>query len=159
MRGAIILPPVRSRSGCRSPAKDTPRTGLSISGEMVPSTKPWMALPSGCIAGSRKTRISFALRCDVFAGPLISLPPASFTICPNLSDFHGRNAIPSGEKGVWRSNGISTSFHPVKGRFGRMAALIAEAQAQASRLIELGVALVSKAGPCFIIISQPEIHF
>ena len=27
MRGAIILPSVRSRSGCRSPAKDTPRTG------------------------------------------------------------------------------------------------------------------------------------
>lgn len=23
--------------------------------------------------------------------PLISLPPASFTICPNLSDFHGRS--------------------------------------------------------------------
>ena len=33
-------------------AKDTPRTDLSISGEMVPSTKPWMALPSGCIACS-----------------------------------------------------------------------------------------------------------
>ena len=37
-------------------AKDTPRTDLSISDEMVPSTKPWMALPSGCIAGSRKHR-------------------------------------------------------------------------------------------------------
>ena len=37
-------------------AKDTPRTGPSISDEMVPSTKPWMALPSGCIAGSRKAR-------------------------------------------------------------------------------------------------------
>lgn len=43
--------------------------------------------------------------------PLISLPPASFTICPNLSDFHGRNAIPE--------------FHPVKGRFGRMGTLLA----------------------------------
>ena len=45
-----------SRGGCRSPAKDTPRTGPSISGEMVPSTKPWMALPSGCIAGSLEFR-------------------------------------------------------------------------------------------------------
>ena len=33
-------------------AKDTPRTGPSD--EMVPSTKPWMALPSGCIAGSQE---------------------------------------------------------------------------------------------------------
>lgn len=33
--------------------------------------------------------------------PLISLPPASFTICPNLSDFHGRNAIPSGISWLW----------------------------------------------------------
>lgn len=33
--------------------------------------------------------------------PLISLPPASFTICPNLSDPYGRNAIPSGERAVW----------------------------------------------------------
>ena len=39
-------------------AKDTPRTGLSISDEMVPSTKPWMALPSGCIAGSRRAQAS-----------------------------------------------------------------------------------------------------
>ena len=30
MRGAIILPSVRSRSGCRSPAKDTPRTDPSV---------------------------------------------------------------------------------------------------------------------------------
>ena len=37
-------------------AKDTLRTDLSISDEMVPSTKPWMALPSGCIACSRKAR-------------------------------------------------------------------------------------------------------
>ena len=37
-------------------AKDTLRTDLSISDEMVPSTKPWMALPSGCIACSRKVR-------------------------------------------------------------------------------------------------------
>ena len=35
-------------------AKDTLRTDLSISDEMVPSTKPWMALPSGCIAGSQE---------------------------------------------------------------------------------------------------------
>lgn len=33
--------------------------------------------------------------------PLISLPPASFTICPNLSDFHGRNAILSGISWLW----------------------------------------------------------
>ncbi len=38
-------------------------------------------------------------------------------------------------------------FYPVKSGFGRTAALIAEVQAQASRLIELGAALVSKAGP------------
>ena len=37
-------------------AKDTLRTDLSISDEMVPSTKPWMALPSGCIACSRRVR-------------------------------------------------------------------------------------------------------
>ena len=37
-------------------AKDTLRTDLSISDEMVPSTKPWMALPSGCIAGSQEAR-------------------------------------------------------------------------------------------------------
>ena len=35
-------------------SKDTPRTGPPISVEMGPSTKPWMALPSGCIAGSRR---------------------------------------------------------------------------------------------------------
>ena len=35
-------------------AKDTLRTDLSISDEMVPSAKPWMALPSGCIAGSQE---------------------------------------------------------------------------------------------------------
>ena len=40
--------------GARS--KHTPRTDLSISDEMVPSTKPWMALPSGCIAGSLEFR-------------------------------------------------------------------------------------------------------
>ena len=37
-------------------AKDTLRTDLSISDEMVPSTKPWMALPSGCIAARRRVR-------------------------------------------------------------------------------------------------------
>ena len=36
-------------------SKDTPRTDPSISDEMVPSTKPWMALPSGCIAGTRRS--------------------------------------------------------------------------------------------------------
>ena len=40
-------------------AKDTPRTDLSISDEMVPSTKPWMALPSGCIACSLKHRRNY----------------------------------------------------------------------------------------------------
>ncbi len=35
-------------------SKDTPRTGPPISVEMGPSTMPWMALPSGCIAGSRR---------------------------------------------------------------------------------------------------------
>ena len=38
-------------------AKDTLRTDPSISDEMVPSTKPWMALPSGCIAGSRRASV------------------------------------------------------------------------------------------------------
>ena len=38
-------------------AKDTLRTDLSISDEMVPSTKPWMALPSGCIAGLQRLGI------------------------------------------------------------------------------------------------------
>ena len=38
-------------------AKDTLRTGPSISDEMVPSTKPWMALPSGCIAGSPEVSV------------------------------------------------------------------------------------------------------
>ena len=123
-----------------------------------PLSRGWHC-PQGVLLARWRTRISFAARCDVFAGPLIFLPPASFTICPNLSDFHGRTAIPSGISWLWRSNGISTSFHPAKRGFGRMAALIAEAQAQASRLIELGAALVSKAGPCIIIISQPEIHF
>lgn len=39
-------------------SKDTPRTGPPISVEMGPSTKPWMALPSGCIAGSRRVQAS-----------------------------------------------------------------------------------------------------
>ena len=38
-------------------SKDTPRTDLPVSHETGPSTKPWMALPSGCIAGSRSPRV------------------------------------------------------------------------------------------------------
>ena len=40
--------------GARS--KRHPSDGAFFSDEMVPSTKPWMALPSGCIACSRKVR-------------------------------------------------------------------------------------------------------
>ena len=40
-----------------------------------------------------------------------------------------------------RRKSISMTFSPVKSRFGRTKVLIAEVQAQASRLIELGAAL------------------
>ena len=40
-----------------------------------------------------------------------------------------------------RRKSISMTFRPPKGGFGRTKVLIAEAQAQASRLIELGAAL------------------
>ncbi|MCI6628993.1 MAG: hypothetical protein MR722_06470, partial [Bacteroidales bacterium] len=38
------------------PQQTHPSDGPFFSDEMVPSTKPWMALPSGCIACSRKVR-------------------------------------------------------------------------------------------------------
>ena len=45
-------------------------------------------------------------------------------------------------RGSCRMGSVSTSFRPVKGGFGRMGMLlIAKAQAQASRPIELGAAL------------------
>jgi len=49
--------------------------------------------------------------------------------------------------GFSRMGRHSTPFYPVKGQFGRTKVLIAEVQVQASRLIELGAALVSNAGP------------
>ena len=45
---------------------------------------------------------------------------------------------------------VSLASRMVKGQFGRTKVLIAEVQAQSSRLIELGAALVSKAGPSVI---------
>ena len=45
------------------------------------------------------------------------------------------------ERGSCRRRCFSTSFYPVKSHFGRTKVLIAEVQAQASRLIELGAAL------------------
>lgn len=48
--------------------------------------------------------------------PLISLPPASFTICPNLSDSYGRNAIPSGERAVWPDGNALGGFRSQKTR-------------------------------------------
>ena len=70
-------------------AKDTLRTDLSISDEMVPSTKPWMALPSGCIAGSQEVRRHYSGRrlpcyfgrfCQLAEGrkELWGLPPIHF---------------------------------------------------------------------------------
>ena len=43
--------------------------------------------------------------------------------------------------GFGRRKSISMTFRPPKGGFGRTKVLIAEVQAQASRLIELGAAL------------------
>lgn len=54
------------------------------------------------------------------------------------------------KSGFGRMGRFSTPFHPVKQAFGRMAALIAEAQAQASRLIELGAALVNNMYSMFM---------
>ena len=70
-------------------AKDTLRTDLSISDEMVPSTRPWMALPSGCIAGSQENQASllwqmvalllwFYLGTRGFRKMLWGLPPIHF---------------------------------------------------------------------------------
>ena len=45
------------------------------------------------------------------------------------------------DRGFCRMGETKVPFHPPKGGFGRTKVLIAEVQAQASRLIELGAAL------------------
>ena len=126
-------------------AKDTLRTGPSISDEMVPSTKPWMALPSGCIAGSRKARkmlwglppIHFGkedgvertlLRVACQSEPFLASPwqgGASIRFLWHIgcqSDFDELVSMASRpvDRGFGWMGSVLMSFHPVKGVFCRM---------------------------------------
>ena len=123
-------------------AKDTPRTDLSISDEMVPSTKPWMALPSGCIACSRKARkmlwglppIHFGkedgvertlLRVACQSETFLASPwqgDASIRFLWHIgcqSDFDELVSMASRpvDRGSRRRKCFSTSLYPVKGHF------------------------------------------
>ena len=123
-------------------AKDTPRTGLSISGEMVPSTKPWMALPSGCIAGSlagappihfgredgvERTLLRVACQSETFLVPPwqgdASIRYVGHIGCQSDFDELVSMACRPVDRGFCRMGETKVPFHPVKWRFARTAEL------------------------------------
>ena len=139
-------------------AKDTLRTDLSISDEMVPSTKPWMALPSGCIAGSPEFRkmlwrlppIHFGkedgvertlLRVACQSEPFLASPwqgDASIRFLWHIgcqSDFDELVSVASRpvDRGSCRRRCFSTSFYPVKRPFCRTGSVLMSFQPGKSR--------------------------
>ena len=102
-------------------AKDTLRTGLSISDEMVPSTKPWMALPSGCIACSRKARKMLWRLPPIHFGKEDGVERTLLRVACQ-SDFDELVSLVSRpvDRGSCQRRCFSTSFYPVKRPFCRM---------------------------------------
>ena len=114
----------------------------------------WLAtLSSGCIACSRTSanspwqgdasiRFLWHIDCQSEIDELVSMSsrPVDRGSCRSKGisiPFHPVKSL------FGRMGTLKMSFHPVKGGFARTKLLIAEVQAQASRHIELGAALVS----------------
>ena len=89
--------------------------------------------------------------CKLHLGRKVSIYAFCGTLAAKVILINCEYVFPSGNKGVARTAGVSTSFYPPRYGFGRTGMLlVATVQAQASRPIELGAALFSNVHSLFM---------